>query len=165
MENKIIICLIFCFSITNVQAQNSNFIPPDMSQKTHSFALPELQIDSTFIANLDIVLFDKNDLLMNSRISNPNNEWRHFFIRFEKIDSLNYCIEVSLWDTPTENSLGFFEYNGFFYWFAVGEIPPNIILEIKSNKQFSYKEPISSPYDPPFWYLIYNRQTVELNIK
>ena len=164
MENKIIICLIFCFSTTIGQAQNNNYIPPDTTQKTHFFTLPELQIDSTFIANLEIILFDKNDRFMNIIISDPNNKWRHFVIHFEKRDSLNYCIEVSLWDIPAKKSLGFFEQNGFFYWFG-GDIPPNIILEIKSNKQFSYKEPISSPYDPPFWYFLYNSQTEELKIK
>jgi len=166
MEGKIIIGLIFVFSAIIGQAQSNKFIPPDMTPKTHSFVLPELQIDSAFIVNLDTVLFNKNDRLMNSRISNPNNKWRHFRIQFEKKDSLSYCIEVSLWDIPAKKSTGFFEHNGYFYWFG-GEIPPNIILKTKSKKRFSYKEPIPAPYDPPFWYLIYNGETknIEVNEK
>jgi hypothetical protein len=160
MRDKIIIGLIFVFSATISQAQNNKFIPPDMSQKTHSFALSELQIDSTVIANLATILFDKNNRYVNSIISNSRNSksWRHFHIYFEKKDSLSYCIEVSLWDIPAKKSAGFFEYNEYFYWFA-GEIPPNIILETKSKKRFSYKEPIPVPYDPPFWYLTYNGKT------
>ena len=166
MKNKIIIGLIFVFSTTISQAQNNKFIPPDMTPKTHSFALPELHIDSTVIANLDIVLFDKNDSYINSIISNPRDRksWRHFHIDFEKKDSLSYCIEVSLWNIPARKSAGFFEHNGYIYWFG-GEIPRNIILETKLKKRFSYKEPVSAPYDPPFWYLMYNIQTGCIEIK
>ena len=43
--------------VTVIQAQkNEKFTPPEMTQKTHTFALPELQIDSTFITNLNTVL-------------------------------------------------------------------------------------------------------------
>jgi hypothetical protein len=165
MEGKIIIGLIFVFSATISQAQNNKFISPDMTQKTHSFALPALQIDSIFIANLNAVLFDKNDRYMNSIIFNSREKsWRHFHIRFEKTDSLNYCIVVSLWDIPARKSTGFFEYNGFLYWFG-DDVPPNIILRKKSKRRFSYKEPLPAPYDPPFWYLMYNIQMGSIEIK
>jgi hypothetical protein len=164
MESKIIIGLIFILSTTISQAQNNKFIPPDMIQKTHSFVLPELQIDSTVIANLAAVLFDKNSRYVNSIISNPNNKWRHFHVYFEKKDSLSYCMEVSLWDIPAKESTGFSEYNEYFYWFC-GEIPPNIILETKSKKRFSYKEPVPAPYDPPFWYLTYYGETGNIEVE
>jgi len=155
---EIILGLLFFFSMNISQAQEKRvFIPPNWEQKTHSFEVPELQIDSAFIVNLDTILFDKNNSYMNSIISNPNNRWRHFHIRFEKKDSLNYCIVVSLWDIPTK-SAGFFEHNGFLYWFG-GEVPLNIILGKNLKKRFLYKEPIPAPYDPPFWYLMYNSQT------
>ncbi|GHT46279.1 hypothetical protein AGMMS49965_23740 [Bacteroidia bacterium] len=165
MKGKIIIEFLLALLATVSQAQNNNkFIPPESTTKTYSFALPELQIDSMFIANLDTVLFDKNDRFMNSRISNPNNRWRHFHIQFEKKDSLNYCITVGLYDIPARKSTGFFEHNGFLYWFGA-DTPLGIILGTKSKKQFSYKEPIPAPYDPPFWHLIYNKQTGEIEIK
>jgi hypothetical protein len=161
---KIIIELIFIFSSIVGQAQKKTYIPPVMTQKTYVFMSPELQIDSIFMENLNAMLFDKDDRYMNSRISNPNNRWRHFHIRFEKTDSLNYCVVASLWDIPA-NSKGFFENNGYFYWFG-GEVPPNIILETKSKRRFSYKEQqIIGFYDPLFWYLMYNPQTGSIEVK
>ena len=48
--------------VTVIQAQkNERFTPPNMTQKTHTFALPELQIDSTFITNLNAVIFEIDD--------------------------------------------------------------------------------------------------------
>lgn len=166
MEGKIIIGLIFILSTTICQAQkNSKYISPDMTTKTHSFALPELQVDSIFIENLNTVLCDKNDRYMNNIISNPREKsWRHIHIQFKKKDSLNYCIEVSLLDIPARKSIGFFEHNGFLYWFG-DDAPPNIVLETKSKKQFSYKEPLPAPYDPPFWFFMYNRETGNIEVK
>ena len=158
MKSKIIMVvgLIFVFaSITSQAQKNEKLIPFDMEQKTHSFSLPELVIDSVFTKNLNTILFDKNDLYMNNIISNPNNRWRHFHLGFEKIDTLHYCIVASLWDIPARISNGFYENNGYFYWYG-GKVLPNIIVETKSKKRFSYKEPIPAPYDPPFWYLIYD---------
>jgi hypothetical protein len=77
---------------------------------------------------------------------------------------LSYCIDVSLWDIPARKSVGFFEHNEFYYWFG-GAIPPNIILETKSKKRFSYKEPVPAPYDPPFWYLIYNGKAGNIEVE
>ena len=121
MKGKIIIGLIFIFATTICQAQiNSKYIPPDMTAKTHSFVLPELRVDSIFIENLNTALYDKNDRYLKNIISNPREKlWRHFHIQFKKIDSLNYCLEVSLLDIPARKSTGFFEHNGFFYWFVV----------------------------------------------
>lgn len=74
MESKIIIGLIFVFFSITCQAQKKDkFIPLDMKKKTHSFALPALQIENIFMENLNAVLFDKDDCYMNSIISNPNN--------------------------------------------------------------------------------------------
>jgi len=160
----------FLFSLTMSYAQNNKFIPPDWRQteKTLSVSvvLPALQIDSIFMENLNTVLFDKNDRFMNRIIFNPDSKYRHFDIRFEKKDSLNYWIVVELSDTPTRRSKGFFENNGFFYWFG-GEVPPNIILETKSKRRFSYKEVqiIFGIYDPILWYLMYNSETGSIEVK
>jgi hypothetical protein len=161
MGNKIIIVmiagLIFVFSATIIQAQKRTFIPPENTEKKYSYMRPELQVDSTFIANLNTILFNENDGYMNNIISNPQNS-QHFHIHFEKKDTLNYCIVVSLWNTPLESSIGFFRHNGFYYWFDK-DAPPNIILCKKNKKQFSYTEDLIGFIDPPFWYLIYNYQT------
>lgn len=146
--------------VTVIQAQkNERFTPPDMAQKTHTFALPELQIDSTFITNLNAVIFEKERCGVEK-----NRKWKNFFILFEAIDSTSYSICLSLEDIPADKSIGFFEYNGFYYWLH-GEIPPNIILKTKTKKRFSYKEPIPAPYDPPFWTLIYHTQTGNIEFK
>lgn len=162
MGYKFIIGIMFWFLSTISYAQKNKFIPPNWEQKIHSFVLPELQIDSTFIANLDTVLFDKNCRI--PLVHNPKRD-KHFYIRFEKKDSLKYSMVVVLLDTPAENSTGFFENNGYFYWFG-GEVPPNIILETKSKRRFSSKEQqIIGFYDPPFWYLMYNSQTGNIEVK
>lgn len=167
MESKIIIGLICIIVTTTCQGQvNGKYVPPDVTiQKAHSFALPALQIDSVFIKNLNTVLFNKTDHYMNSIISNPNNRWKHFYIRFKKKDSLEDCIVVVLLDTPVESSTGFFENDGYLYWFG-GEVPPGIILETKTKRQFSYKDQqIIGFYDPPFWFFIYNRETGNIEVK
>jgi hypothetical protein len=159
MASKIIIGLIFIFSATINQAQKNKFIPPDMMPKTRSFALPELQVDSTFIASLDSMLFHKECLWMDN-----NSGWRNFYIHFEKKDSLNYSIYIDLWDIPARNSIGFFEHNEYRYWLG-GKIPPNIILETKSKKRFSYKENPPMTVDPPLWILMYHSQTGNIEVK
>lgn len=164
-DKRFVLGLFVIFFAMMTQAQeNRKFIPPDMTQKSHSFALPELRVDSTFVENLNTVLFDKNDSYMNDIISNPREKsWRHFFIHFEKKDSLSYYMMVSLWDIPAKKSIGFFQHNGFLYWFD-DEVPPNIVLETKSKKEFSYKEHLPMTIDPRFWTLMYYSQTGNIEI-
>ena len=146
--------------VTVIQAQkNEKFTPPDMTQKTHTFALPELQIDSTFITNLNAVIFEKEGCGVEK-----SRESKNIFILFEAIDSTSYSICLSLGDIPAKKSFVFFEYTDFFYWLD-GEIPPNIVLETKTKKRFSYKDPIPAFYDPPFWTLIYHTQTGNIEFK
>ena len=146
--------------VTVIQAQkNEKFTPPEMTQKTHTFALPELQIDSTFITNLNAVIFEKEGCGVEK-----NRKWKNFYIIFKMEDSTNYSICLSLWNIPAKKSIGIFEYNNFFYWFD-GEIPLNIILKTKTQKRFSYKDPIPAFYDPPFWTLIYHTQTGNIEFK
>lgn len=166
MKSKIIIGLIFAYSAITSPAQiNSKYITLDKTTKTHFFTLSELQVDSVFINNFNYALFDENNPYMNNIMSNPREKaWRHFHIQFMKKDSANYYIEVSLWDIPARKSIGFFEHNGFFYWFG-DDVPSNIVSESKSKKRISYKEPIPAPYDPPFWYLTYNIETGNIKIK
>ena len=164
MKIKFIVVLLFAFSFVVCRAQKSKYPPLMMKQKTYSFALPALQIDSAFMANLRAVLFERNDHYMNHLLSRPNKERRHFHIGFEKTDSLHYCVEVSLWDIPARISVGFLEENGYFYWFDKSA-PTNIILKKNQKRRFSYKDPISGPYDPPFLYLIYNHETKLIELR
>lgn len=89
--------------VTVIQAQkNERFTPPNMTQKTHTFALPELQIDSTFISNLNTVLFSQKGCGVKK-----DSKWKNFFILFEAIDSTSYSICLSLEDIPAEKSIVF----------------------------------------------------------
>ena len=111
VKKKILLFLLIG-GITVIQAQkNERFTPPDMTQKTHTFALPELQIDSTFITNLNTVIFEKEGCGVER-----NSKWRNFFILFEAIDSTSYSICLSLEDIPSEKSIVFFIYNDFYFW-------------------------------------------------
>ena len=141
--------------------------PPDWEPITRTFMSLELQIDSAFIERLDSMLFDKKWERMNSILSSPNSSksWRHFYISFEKKAGSDNFITVSLGDTPARNSIGFLKRNEYFYWLE-GDIPPNIILAVKSKKRFSYKEhPPFLIIDPPFWFLMYNSQTGDIEVK
>lgn len=160
VDKRNILGLFILFFVTMSHAQeNKKFIPPDRTPNIYTFTLPELQVDSSFIANLNTVLFKKEGCGIDNC-----SKWKHFHIIFEAIDSLNYSIDLSLWDIPARKSIGFFEYDNFFYWLG-GKLPPNIILEKKSKKRFSYKNPIPAAYDPPFWTLIYCSQTGSIEIK
>ena len=133
VKKKILLFLLIG-GVTVIQAQkNERFTPPDMTQKTHTFALPELQIDSTFITNLNAVIFEKEGCGVEK-----NRKWKNFFILFEAIDSTSYSICLSLENIPAEKSIAFFKYNDFYYWLH-GEIPPNIVLETKTKKGFLTK--------------------------
>ncbi|UBD16766.1 hypothetical protein K6V25_02575 [Bacteroides salyersiae] len=159
VKKKILLFLLIG-GVTVIQAQkNERFTPPNMTQKTHTFALPELQIDSTFITNLNTVLFSQKGCGVKK-----DSKWKNFFILFKAIDSTSYSICLSLEDIPAEKSIVFFKYNDFYYWLH-GEIPPNIISKTKTKKRFSYKEPIPAFYDPPFWTLIYHIQTGNIEFK
>ena len=158
MKSKIIIGLILVFSVA-VSCRTG--LVPLWTVKTYSFAKPELQIDSAFLANLNISFMDS--IIFNYNYSEP---WRHFDFYFKKEDSLNYCLIVSLSDFPSRNVAGFIEYDKYLYWFGGNdEIPPNIILGTKSEKQFSSIENIYGYYDPPFWSFTYNHQTGSIEVK
>lgn len=159
MKGKMIIVLILVFSTTISQAQKKKvYIPPDWKTKTHSFFSSELQIDCTFMGRLNTVV----DSIISKQ--NDSKSWHHFHIKFEKKDTLNYDIEISLWDIPAKNSIGFYKHNEYLYWFGV-DIPPDFILGEKNIKRFSYKDPFPGPYDPPFWFFTYNRQTGRIEVK
>lgn len=152
------------FAIVAIAQEKNKFRPPDITYKTQSFVCPEFQIDSLFIENLHTILFKEGDDYMSDKVSNPREKsWKHFFVYFEKNDSLSYNITVSLWNTPSSRAIGFFQYNNFYFWFS-NDVPDNIILETKSKKQFSYKEYLPMIIDPRFWFLTYNSQTGDIRI-
>ena len=98
VKKKILLFLLIG-GVTVIQAQkNEKFTPPEMTQKTHTFALPELQIDSTFITNLNTVLFSQKGCGVKK-----DSKWKNFFILFKAIDSTSYSICLSLEDIPAEN--------------------------------------------------------------
>lgn len=98
VKKKILLFLLIG-GVTVIQAQkNERFTPPNMTQKTHTFALPELQIDSTFITNLNTVLFSQKGCGVKK-----DSKWKNFFILFKAIDSTSYSICLSLEDIPAEN--------------------------------------------------------------
>lgn len=160
MNANFIIGLILILVSPFCHAQNkSKYIRPKMTAETYSFVAPALLVDSIFIESLNTVLFDKRNYYLNNIISEPRNKsWRHIHIQFYEQDSVNYCLMISLCETPARRSVGFFEQNGFLYWFGK-DTPPQIILKIKSKKRFSYKEPLPGFYDPPFLFFMYNRET------
>ena len=169
MENKIILGFIFVFFSMSIQGQKTDTIipPPELKTKKHSFVQTQLQVDSMFMENLRLVLFDKEERKRDSlELEESNGILDHFFIRFEKTDSLNYYIHAGSLYCPSDSSkdIGFCEYKGYLYWIK-GEIPPNIKLKKTSKKRrISYIEELSF-YDPYIWLLIYNEQTGSIKIK
>lgn len=166
MKNKFILGILFSLLSTACYAQkNTPFIPFEIAPEKHSFVLPVLQVDSIFIKNLDAALFDENDRWWKSdKLIGANKANGHFYIHFEKTDSLVYNIEVSFWNMPAEKSSGFFEHNNYFYWIS-GEIPPNIVLGTKSKKHFSYMEDPAIIEDPLMWLLIYDARIGNIKVK
>lgn len=101
---KRILLFLLIGGVTVIQAQkNERFTPPDMTQKTHTFALPELQIDNTFITNLNAVIFEKERCGVEK-----SSKWKNFHIIFEIVDSTNYSICLSLWSIPAKKIYRFF---------------------------------------------------------
>ena len=102
VKKKILLFLLIG-GVTVIQAQkNEKFTPPNMTQKTHTFALPELQIDSTFITNLNTVLFSQKGCGVKK-----DSKWKNFFILFKAIDSTIYSICLSHEDIPADISIVF----------------------------------------------------------
>ena len=117
-------------------------------------------MDSAFIDSLNVILFDKKCSAADYK------PWQYFHLSFEQKDALNYSIYILLARDGGKNSKGFFEQNGYLYWFR-GDVPSGIILGAKSERQFSYKKatpPRAETYDPPFWFLTYNCQTGKIRV-
>ena len=94
VKKKILLFLLIG-GVTVIQAQkNEKFTPPNMTQKTHTFALPELQIDSTFITNLNTVLFSQKGCGVKK-----DSKWKNFFILFKAIDSTSYFLSIMIFIT------------------------------------------------------------------
>ena len=166
MKNKKVLlsfCCIFFVTIIGAQESDSSLF----FVKKHSFVQTQLQVDSMFMENLRLVLFDKEKRKRDSlELEESNGILDHFFIRFEKTDSLNYYIDIwsSYYPSDRPENIGFCEYKGYLYWIK-GEIPPNIKLKKTSKKRrISYIEELSF-YDPYIWLLIYNEQTGSIKIK
>lgn len=89
--------MLFSLLSTACYAQkNTPFIPFEIAPEKHSFVLPALQVDSIFIENLDAALFDENDRWWKSdKLNGANKANGHFYIHFEKTDSLVYNVEVN----------------------------------------------------------------------
>lgn len=161
-----LVLFIISFAIISQAQEKRKFTPPDIKPNIYTFTLPELQVNSIFIANLESVLFDRKCHFIDSILSNPNEseKLRHFHFQFEKIDSSNYSIIAMLEDFPAIKSVGFSRKNKYYYWFG-GILPPNLILKKKSKKRFSYKD-YSGFFttDPPLWILKYNCQAGYIEI-
>lgn len=156
--------VILFVSISQAQ-ENKKFNPPEREPNIYTFTLPELQVDNSFIARLDSILLDRKCHYMDLILSDKNKQMRHFYLQFEKIDSLHYSIIAMLENFPAKKSIGFSIHNKYYHWFG-GEIPPNMILGEKTKKQFSYKNHSTfSTTDPPLWVLKYNSQTGYIEVK
>lgn len=164
MDCKIIIGMLLMVSSTLSEAQKKKlFTPPDMTPKNYTIVVPELQLDSTFTEGMDTILFNKK-CHWRDRENSDFKSWLYFYIAFIKKDSLSYSIYVELWDTPFQESVGFFKHNEYFY-FLYGEVPSNIVLKTKLNKQFSYTVNPPYPIEPPSWRLTYNNKMNNIIIK
>ena len=142
---------------------NRVFIPPDIGEvRTHTFTVPELQIDSAFIDSLNDILFDKKCSAVN--LSPEDKPWRNFFLFFIKKDSLNYTICLSLEYHPGRKARGFFERDGYWYFLYGSPPPPHIVLGTKSEKQFSFTSRLEL-LESIFWDLTYNCQTKAIKVK
>jgi len=163
---KAILILVVMFFQTLCYAQEKDTVlpPPRNIIRTYTFTLPEVQVDSIFIARLNSILFKKENRYMNSLLSKKKNISKHFYLVFEKLDSTNYTISVELGSSFIRGAVGFFIHNNFYYWLK-GEIPLNLILEKKTKKKFSYREE-SHPYtyDPSMWTLRYDCKTREFKL-
>lgn len=182
MKNKKIILVLALVCLAGICYAQEKKGPPPLNFKdtiiTHVFTAPVLRLDKGFIVNLNALLFESSNWV-SSLLSNPKTTDRNIhFVFLKKKDSLNYSVQVELNENPGIGSIGFFEHNGFLYWFY-SNTPPGIILRTtKSKRQFLYKEykdysafreyrdrgdndrpEIAEIYDPTIWFLTYNRQT------
>lgn len=157
MKNTIILIFVFCITLS--VSQNKKFIKFPNTDKKYSYVGEELDIDSAFIANINDVLF--SELRVEKNVGLKRN--KHLWLSFEEMDTINYMISVMVWDTPLKQSVGFYVYNGFFYWFGKST-PICIVLGKKSKKRFSYKEELIGFIDPLTYLLIYNSRTGNIRI-
>ena len=101
--------------------------------------VPELQMDSSFVARLKAILSEYSDWGPSMFSCSTTCRNLHF-IFIPKKDSPDYYIQVELDEDPGIRSKGFFEHKGFMYWFY-GNTPPGIILRTtESKREFSCKE-------------------------
>ena len=148
-------------------AQNNRaFIPPDWENRaiTYTFTAPELRVNSAFIDSLNTILFDPKCSAANIYDGPKDKPWKDFYLLFVKKDSLNYSIRISLNYHPGRESKGFFEHDGYRYWFYGEDAPPNIVMGVKAEKQFSYTS-LPGLLKSLSWDVRYNRQTGKITVK
>ena len=167
---KILWLLALALSANAIQAQENReertLVPPDFIDTliTYTYTLPEVYVDSTFMDSLNTVLFDK-EYMVRYRGSD-----RHFSLVFFKKKGPYHFIQVEL-DNSGGGTEGFFEQNGFYYWFS-WYVPRGIILgktgvekQVSNTELRRYKGDdrggvrVSDPYDPTMWFLVYNQET------
>ena len=163
---KLFVLLLFIINIITCQSQEKKEIPPPDTNslfKISDFVSTELRVDSFFAHNLDVVLFDINEGMRKLKNDTSPNEYLHFSLKFEKLDSLNYSLGISLYDDPWSIDNIFYKIKHFHYWLE-GELPPNIMLEKISKKRFKYNWYI---FEEGPYYLCkvgYNIQTGEVKL-
>ena len=90
-------------------------------------------------------------------------EQRNIVVKFKRLDSLNYSIDIVMVDGPCPVNNGFYKLNNFYYWLK-GELPSNIIWEKGPKKRFKDKYiPIFS-WEYEICKVVYNSHTGEIKL-
>ncbi|MDR1756318.1 MAG: hypothetical protein LBR65_05070 [Culturomica sp.] len=152
---KIIFISVALFCITRSYSQKWT-IPYN---EAINFELKELLVNNdSFISILDSIL------LNGECVKGKENDFKYFFMLFEKGKDCEYKIIIELLRLPIGNSslYGFFKINNFFFF--VNGIPPhNLFQQGTKNKKFTYKKSkIAIIEEFSIWHFRYENFTLSL---
>ncbi len=138
-------------------AQDKIIVPPSLPVfEDYILVIPELQVDSIFMQQLDSILFSAISKWRSQGYFSGLESNRNFSVHFQYKIPSRYFIYVELQDTPPRKAIGYLQREEYLYFFD-GDIPPDIISEKRAKRRFSFKK-FSRIYDPPFWDLKYDRK-------
>lgn len=166
MENKRwLLSIMFSLLVWGGFTQGKSTAPLPLMDRDHTLWIPELDVDSVFMLQLDSILFSAISKWSNqghfSESESKSNKYFHISFRREEHDSA--YMDIFLERIPPEKAVGYLQRGEYFYFFD-GDIPPDIMLSKRRMKWFSFILKVGI-YDPPSWELVYNPKTGCIEVK
>ena len=99
---RLFVLLLFIVNILTCQSQEKKEIPPPppFEEVTLDFLSTELCVNNIFAHKLEVIIFDANTTMQILKYDTLQKEYRNIVIKFKRLDSLNYYLDIIMRDGP-----------------------------------------------------------------